>query len=530
MDVHLLIKGAEILDGSGAPSAPGEVAIAGDRIVAVGSVEGARAKRVVSGAGLAVAPGFVDIHSHSDYHFFLAPQVESQVMQGVTCEIIGNCGYAAAPIWGPWLEDRASEYRRIHGLDLDWTTVAGYEQRLKRVGVSVNYAVLMGHGTLRGSAMGGANRPAKPEELSAMTEAARRGIREGAVGLSTGLVYAPGCFADPEEVATIARAVREEGGILTSHMRSEGDGLLEAIEEIIGIAETAQIPLQISHLKTMHPRNWGKKARMFELIESAQARGVDVTCDRYPYTAANTGLAQVMPRWALEGTKDEQVARLADPATRGRIRQEILQEASGPERWDTIMISECTLEKNQRYNGLRVSQAAALAGAEPVDFVLDLLREERNNVDAIYFSMSEDNLWDILRKPYVMIGSDAGCRDHYGPLSRGRPHPRGFGTFARVLGHYARDEKLFDLPTAVRRMTWDPCRRLGLKDRGLLRPGFAADVVLFDPARIRDTATYEDPIRYPEGVEMVLVNGVVTVEKGQHIGARAGRMVRKVQA
>jgi N-acyl-D-amino-acid deacylase len=484
---------------------------------------------VVNAAGHAVAPGFVDIHSHSDYHYFLAPQVESQVMQGVTCEVIGNCGYAAAPIWGSWLEDRAREYKRIHGLDLDWTTVAGYEERLRQVGVSVNYAVLMGHGTIRGSAMGGANRPASPEELSAMAEAARRGMREGAVGLSTGLVYAPGCFAGADEVVAVARAVREEGGVLTSHMRSEGDGLLEAIQEIIGIAEAAAIPLQISHLKTMHPRNWGKRDRMFELIESAQRRGVEVTCDRYPYTAANTGLAQVMPRWALEGSKDEQVTRLADPATRARIRLEILQETPGPERWDTIMISECTLPQHQRYNGLRVSQAAALTAADPVEFVLDLLREERNNVDAIYFSMSEENLRDILRRPYVMIGSDAGCRDHYGPLSKGRPHPRGFGTFPRVLGHYVREERLFDLPTAVRKMTWDPCRRLGLKDRGLLRPGYAADLVLFDPVRIKDTATYEDPIRYPEGVEMVLVNGVVTVEKGQHTGARAGRMMRRTE-
>jgi len=530
MNVDLLIKGAEIVDGSGAPAAAGDVAIAGDRIVAVGRVEGVRAKRVVNAAGHAVAPGFVDIHSHSDYHYLLSPLAESAVMQGVTCEIIGNCGYAAAPIWGPWLEDRAREYKRIHGLDLDWTTVAGYEARLKAIGVSVNYGVLMGHGTLRGSAMGGADRPAKPEELSAIVEAARRGMREGAVGLSTGLVYAPGCFADRDEVAAIARAVREEGGVLTSHMRSEGDGLLEAIEEIIGIAETAQIPLQISHLKTMHPRNWGKKARMFELIEGARARGVDVMCDRYPYTAANTGLAQVMPRWALEGSKDEQAARLANPATRARIREAILQETPRPERWDTIMISEVTLEKNRRYEGMRVGQAARLAGKEPVEFLLDMLHEERNNVDAIYFAMAEDNLREILRKPYMMIGSDAGCRDHYGPLSKGRPHPRGFGTFPRVLGHYARDERLFDLPTAVRRMTWDPCRRLGLEDRGLLRPGFAADVVLFDPARIADRATYEDPIRYPEGIHMVVVNGVVTVEDGQHNGARTGRMVRKPQA
>jgi N-acyl-D-aspartate/D-glutamate deacylase len=253
---------------------------------------------------------------------------------------------------------------------------------------------------------------------------------------------------------------------------------------------------------------------------------MDVTADRYPYTASNTGLQAALPLWAIEGNTAEQTARLADPAARARIHQEI-GEGPGARDWSQVMISEVTREEHRRYQGLRVDAAARVAGQEPVEFVLDLLYAEKIQVDAIYFVMSEDNLRSILRKPYVMIGSDSGCRAHYGPLSTGRPHPRTFGSFVRVLGRYVRDERLFDLSTAVRKMTSDPCRRLGLADRGWLRPGYNADIVLFDPDRVRDTATYEEPIRYPEGVHTVLVNGVVTVEAGQHTGARAGKVVQR---
>jgi N-acyl-D-aspartate/D-glutamate deacylase len=301
---------------------------------------------------------------------------------------------------------------------------------------------------------------------------------------------------------------------------------LEAVSEVIAAAEDAQTPLQLSHLKTYGERNWGKLPQVFELIESARRRGVDVTADRYPYTAANTDLQAALPLWAIEGSKPEQTERLADPAARARIREEI---GEGPRArdWSQVMISEVTREDHRRYQGLRVDAAARLAGKEPLDFVLDLLHAEKTQVTAIYFVMNEDNLRTILKKPYVMIGSDSGCRAHYGPLSTGRPHPRTFGSFVRVLGHYARDEQLFDLSIAIRKMSADPCRRLGVTDRGWLRRGYKADVVLFDPDHVRDTASYEEPIRYPEGIHTVVVNGVVTVEAGQHTGARAGQIVKR---
>ncbi|MDE2485162.1 MAG: amidohydrolase family protein, partial [candidate division NC10 bacterium] len=309
-------------------------------------------------------------------------------------------------------------------------------------------------------------------------------------------------------------------------MRSEGDGLLEAIEEIVGIAEHAHISLQISHLKTSGERNWPKLAEAFRLIEDAQARGLDVSCDRYPYTASNTGLQAVLPDWALEGGQRERVERLRNPALCVRIAQEMTTHYP-PDYWSRLMISEVTQAAHRRYEGLRISEAAKLADREPIDFILELLLAERMQVDTIFFTMCEDNLRAILQKPYAMIGSDSGCRSHEGPLSHGRPHPRTFGTFPRVLGHLVRESRVLDLPTAIRKMTWDPCRKLGLPDRGRLQPGCVADLVLFDPATVADLATYDAPIRYPVGIHHVFVNGVPVVEAGEHTGAKPGRVVRK---
>jgi len=528
--IDILIRGAQVFDGGGTPPLEADISIEGDRIVAVGRDPLSQtARRVIDARGLAAAPGFVDIHGHSDYHLLITGTAESAVFQGVTCEIGGNCGHAAAPIWGPWWEDRAKTYRELYGLDHGWHDVRSYFHRLLDPGISMNFGLLIGHNTLRGSVMGGADRAATSEELQAMVAALERGMDDGALGLSTGLIYSPACFSPPEELATLTAVAARKGGILTTHIRSEGDELLEAIREVIAAAAVGGTPLQISHLKTSEDRNWGKLPQVFDLIESAQRRGVDVTADRYPYTASNTELQAVLPKWAIEGSKAAQTARLVDPNVRARIRREI-GEGVKAQDWSQVMISEVARDEDRRYQGLRVDAAARVAGQEPLDFVLELLHRGETRVDAIYFTMNEANLREILRKPYVMIGSDSGCRAHYGPLSIGRPHPRTFGTFARVLGHYAREVGLFDLAIAIRKMTSEPCRRVGLRDRGWLRPGYAADVVLFDPDRIRDTATYEEPIRYPVGVHTVLVNGVPTVEAGEHTGARAGKIVRRTAA
>ena len=523
----LVIRGADLIDGTGMPARRADLAVAGDRIAEIGRIAPSMGHRVIEATGLTLTPGFVDIHSHSDYHLLLQPTADSAVRQGVTLEIGGNCGYAAAPIWGPWLEERAALYRNLYGLDHTWQGVADYCRRLETVGISENFGLLIGHNTLRGSAMGGVNRAPSADELGAMIDGARQGMAEGALGISTGLLYAPACFSRPDELTAIAAAVKDAGGILTSHMRSEGDGLLEAIDEIIGVAEQARIPLQISHLKTSGERNWSKLPEAIRRIEEAQARGLDVSCDRYPYTASNTGLQAVLPDWALEGGQQARVDRLCDPGARARMTQDLTARYPA-DYWSRLMISEVTRDEHRRYEGLRVSDAAKLVDTEPVDFVLALLLAERMQVDAIFFTMCEDNLNAILQKPYAMIGSDSGCRSHEGPLSHGRPHPRTFGTFQRVLGRFVRESRLLDLPTAIRKMTWDPCRKLGVSDRGHLQRGCVADLVLFDSATVSDRATYEVPIQYPIGIHYVFVNGIAVIEAGEHTGARPGRVVRRV--
>ncbi len=517
----LIIAGASIVDGSGSPLLGGDIAIHGDRIAAVGKIPEAQGRRVIRAQGLIACPGFVDVHSHSDYFLLLNPRAESAVRQGVTTEIGGNCGYSAAPIWGAWGEERAETYREVYGLDTRWHGVQEYFARVAAEGPSINFGLLLGHNTIRGSVMGGAARPPDGMEMAAMLQAVRQGMQEGALGLSTGLIYAPACFASAEELVALARVAREEGGLLACHMRSEGDELLEAIREILDVAHRAQVPLQISHLKTSGERNWGKLRGALGLIEEARSRGQDVCADRYPYTASNTGLQAVLPSWALEGSRVEQVARLRDATLRERLERELVDR-----RWDRVMIAEVTRPENRRYEGLRVHEAAALAGKTPVDFVWDLLGEEEARVDAIFFTMSEENLEQILTRPYVMVASDSGTRAAVGPLGRGRPHPRTFGTFPRVLGMYVREKRLIDLPTAIRKMTFDPCRRFGLTDRGLIAPGTHADLVLFDPEGVRDRATYEEPLQYPDGIRYVLVNGAITVEEGEHTGARGGRVLK----
>jgi N-acyl-D-amino-acid deacylase len=520
----LVISGAEIVDGSGSPPFSADIGLCGDRIAAVGEIPESGGRRLIRANGLLACPGFVDVHSHSDYFLLLNPRAESAVRQGVTTEIGGNCGYAAAPIWGAWGEERAQTYRELYGLDTRWQGVHEYFERLAAAGPSINFGLLLGHNTIRGSVMGGVARPPDAAEMAAMRQAVRRGMQEGALGLSTGLIYAPACFASSEELVQLARAAREEGGVLTCHMRSEGDELLEAIREILDVAQSAEIPLQISHLKTSGERNWDKLPEALGLIEGARSQGQDVTADRYPYTASNTGLQAVLPSWALEGSRVEQVARWRDGAVRKRLERELVDR-----RWDRVMIAEVTRAGNKRYEGLRVHEAAALAGNAPVEFVCDLLVEEEGRVDAIFFTMSEQNLEQILARPYVMVGSDSGTRAAFGPLSGGRPHPRTFGTFPRILGMYVRERRLLDLPTAIKKMTWDPCRRFGLTGRGLIAPGTHADLVLLDPDTVADRASYEAPFQYPIGIRYVIVNGAITVEEGEHTGARAGRVVSRAK-
>ncbi|HKZ46025.1 MAG TPA: D-aminoacylase [Thermodesulfobacteriota bacterium] len=519
----IIIKNATIIDGSGKEGFTADIAISKNRITKIGKIEES-GRQVIDAKNLIVSPGFVDCHSHSDYYLIINPLAESKVRQGVTTEIGGNCGYSAAPLSGEALEERKNAYQKAYNLEHDWKDVKGYYNRLEAQGVSLNFALLIGHNTIRSSVIGGGSREATGKEMAQMKEMIQQAMKEGAIGISTGLAYGPACFAKKEELVELCKEVQKSNGIFTVHMRSEGKGLLEAIKESIYIAKEAEMPLQISHLKTYGEENWYKLDSAFELIEKARAEGLDATCDRYPYTAANTGLHNVLPNWVLDGGIKRELERLKDNAEREKIRKELQQAKK--DMWDKIMISEVITEKNKIYEGKRVSEAAGIAKKEPIEFVFDILVEDEIAVDAIFFKMSEENLKRVLIKPYVMIGSDSGARADYGALGRGRSHPRTFGTFPRVLGRYVREEKILDLPSAIKKMTSEPCKKFNIKERGLIKEGYFADIVIFNPDTIADTATYENPHKYPTGVEYVMVNGKVTVEKGKHLGAKAGRVIR----
>ncbi|MBI3813502.1 MAG: amidohydrolase family protein [Nitrospinae bacterium] len=410
----------------------------------------------------------------------------------------------------------------------------GYIERLESVrqahdtvgGISLNYCQLAGHNTIRASVAGVVDRTPSPQEIKKMEKIIEDALNDGAVGMSVGFAYTPSCFAKKEEVSNLCKIVSKMGGIFTTHIRNEGRNLIESIEEVIAIAKVSGVRLQISHLKTSGKENWGKLNRAFELIESAVDEGIDIACDRYPYTAGNTGLQAVLPDWVFDGGKEKAIERLKNNKIREDIRSELLKRYTSND-WDSVMISQVVTDKNKEAEGKTVKKGAELFKKDMLNFIFDILIEENMEVDAIFFSMNEDNMKRILKKDYVMIGSDSGARSKDGALGAGLPHPRTFGTFPRVLGKYCRDEKLFDLPTAIYKMTSFPCQRIGIKDRGLIKEGYFADLVIFNPDTISDTATYESSKSYPVGIEYVIVNGRITVKNGGHTGAKAGRVLRR---
>ena len=531
----LIIKNIKIYDGSGGEPFISDVGIKGDKIEKIGSImdgiasplikSEARNDKLINGEGLCLSPGFVDIHSHSDYYLLIDPLAQSKVRQGVTTEVGGNCGYSASPIFGSPLLERGKSYKEQFGLDLNWTDIKGYSEKIEENGISLNYCQLIGHNTVRASVAGVVDREPSPDEMKKMERIIEEAMDDGAVGMSVGFAYTPSCFAKKEEVANLCKIVAKRGGIFTTHIRSEGRTLIESIEEVIDIARVSGVRLQISHLKTFGEENWGKLDEVFKLIESAINEGIDIVCDRYPYTAANTGLQAVLPDWVFDGGKEKAIERLKDYKTRDKIKTELLKKYPSNSYWDSVMISQGVTAKNKETEGKSVKKGAEIFKKDVIDFLFDILIEENLEVDAIYFSMSEDNMKRILKKDYVMIGSDSGARSTDGLLGLGLPHPRTFGTFPRVLGKYCRDEKLFDLPTAIYKMTSYPCKRIGIKDRGLIKEGYFADLVIFNPDTISDTATYESPKNYPKGIEYVIINGKITVNNGNHTGAKAGRIL-----
>jgi N-acyl-D-amino-acid deacylase len=523
----LVIRGATIVDGTGGSPWVGDIGVVGDTLRAVGVIDSGRAETVVDAPGLHVAPGFIDIHTHSDSSILRYPMAESRVLQGVTTEVTGNCGGSAAPRPaaepGSAMEASAEEY----GVDARWTDFASYANVLDSMGISVNHAMLLGQGTLRGNVAGAANRPLSKDELGRVMRTLEEGLDQGAFGLSTGLEYVPGRFTPTEELLTMARAVARRGALYASHVRNEESTLLEAVDETIQIGRISGARVEISHLKAAGMPNWGKQVAALNLIEGARADGVDVLADAYPYAAYSTGISIFLPAWAAEGGREALLGRLADSTDRARIRGQLdTRVAQDPGDYPLIVISSVRAEENRSIIGKNVEEIATGWGLEPVDALLRML-ETDPGMSFIGHGMSQENVERVLAHPLVMIGSDGYSIAPRGEALESKPHPRSYGTFARVLGYYCRERGLFDLPTAVRKMTSMPADQVGLSDRGRLARGMKADLVLFDAKAVKDEATFNDPHRYGSGISRVYVNGEAVVVDGRHTGARPGEMLRR---
>ncbi len=530
----LLIRGATVHDGTGASGRRTDVAVARGRIAAIGPDAGrARAARAIDADGLVLAPGFIDLHSHADFTLPSYPDALNSLAQGVTSEVIGNCGYTPAPV-SPDPDKAAAHRRNTHGLgpDLDWSwrTYAEYLDRLETARPAVNAIPLVGFGAVRTAVVGPDDRAATPAERAAMAAEVDVALAAGAWGLSTGLVYPPGSFATRDEIIEVARPLRAHGALYASHMRSEASGLLDAIDEAVAVGEAVGVPVQISHLKALGRANHGRAADALARIAAARDRGLAVTADAYPYIAGATFLSQVLPPWVHDGGTDELLARIRKPAVRDRIRHEIATGLPGWSNyvdacggWHGIRIAACLDPANRHLEGGIVSELAARAGEDPLDVVLDALLRDRGATLMIATFMHPDDVDAIVRAPFVAVGSD-----QLGVLSpTTRVHPRAYGTFARLLGPWVRERGLMDLATAVHKATGQAAAILGLTDRGTIAPGRVADLVLFDPATLTDQATDGQPTRLASGVQLVLLGGRPAIDGGTVVDARLGRVLRR---
>jgi N-acyl-D-amino-acid deacylase len=526
----VLIRNGRLYDGGGGPPRETSIALRGDRIAALGTLENAAADLTIDARGLAVAPGFINMLSWADEPLLVDGRSLSDIRQGVTLEVFGE-----GSSMGPLNERMKTEQLAGQGdlkYPIDWTTLGEYLSGLERKGTSTNIASFVGATTVRIHEVGYADRAPTPDELERMKELVRQGMREGALGVGSSLIYAPAFYAKTPELIELARAAGEFGGMYISHMRSEGARLLEAIDELIEIARQAKVPAEIYHFKAAGRPNWGKTDAAIARIEAARKEGLRITADVYTYPAGATGLNATMPPWVQEGGFEAWVARLKNPA----IRTRVLREMTTPtDQWENffvgagpegILLSGFKSDALKPLTGKRLSEVAKMRGKSPEETAVDLVIEDGSRVEAVYFLMSEDNLRKKLRLPWVSFASDAGSLAAEGPFLRSNPHPRAYGNFARWLGRYVRDEKLVPLEEGIRRLTSLPAENLGIKARGRIAEGFYGDLVIFDPAAIADHATFEQPHQYATGVVHVFVNGAQVLKDGEHTGRTPGRVVR----
>jgi len=517
-NADIVIRNGLVFDGLGTPGRPLDVVIANGRLVSLARKATDRGAVEIDAHGLAVAPGFIDIHSHGDGSLWDDPRAESLVRQGITTIVVGQDGSSRAP--------RATGEGREDDARHQFATFAELWSALDKLRPAVNVASMVGLGTVRDVVVGGDDRPATAQELARMEQYVRAAIADGACGASTGLEYTPGAFAPRDELIALCKPLAAKKLLYATHMRNEDDRLIEAIDEAIAVARGAGCPLQISHLKTQGPRNWSKLDAAFARVAAARAAGCDAAFDRYPYIAYQTGLTNLFPVWSRDGSTAAFLGRLTDPSTADKIKQETLAKIELLGGWDNVMIANVADASDRPAEGARLGSYAKSQNMDPYAMAMALLQRSRGNVGMVGFAMSEENLDRILAHPQGMVCSDGGAFAVDGPSHRGHPHPRGLGTFPRVLGRYVRERKALTLTQAIHKMTAQPASRLHLTDRGRLAPRMAADVVVFDPATVADKATYEDPFQYPVGIATVIVNGVVALRDGERSPDHTGKGLR----
>jgi len=519
----LVIKNGLVIDGIKNETYKADIGIAREHIKQIGNLQNATGKTVIDATGRVVSPGFIDIHTHTDIEILINPKAESKIRQGVTTELGGNCGSSPFPLKYslPDYEKRLAEESNI---PINWTDLKGFHAAIESKGAALNHATLIGQGTVRGYVMGDNQREPTAEELDQMKALVAEGMEQGAFGLSTGLEYTPGGFAGTDEVITLCKIAANYGGFYATHIRSEDKTVLEAVGEAIHIAETADLPLEIAHFKAVGKTNWWKLPLMIDLVERAAERGLNITADRYPYIAYSTGLTILFPQWALEGGLQQLIKRLRDDKSRQSMKAETLRKVRGY-GWEKIVISNVHKKHNQWLIGKSIEEAAAANRVDPYEFMCDLIIDDESNVSHIGFGMNEKTTEIVLRHPLVMLGSDGSSLAPYGPLGKGKPHPRNYGAFPRFLGHYVRERKLLTLPKAIKKVTSKPAAKMGLSDRGTLKEGNFADIVVFDPKTIADKATFLEPHQYPAGIDYVIVNGTTVIDHGRHTEKLPGKVL-----
>jgi N-acyl-D-amino-acid deacylase len=529
MNQDILIRGGTVIDGSGRPGEVGDIAVRDGRIAALGRSLPAGSARTIDAEGLAVAPGFIDIKTHSDFTLPINPKAESKVRQGVTTEIIGHCGFSVAPVV-PGKAQLLADYLSGGAPWLPFREMRFPEYLDSFPAVAVNTGMLVGHNTLRLMAMGLEDRAPRPAELDEMIALLEEGLAAGALGLSSGLFTPPGSFAQPSEMLAFGAVLKRHRAAYFTHIRDESNKVLDAIEEAIAFARTCGVHVEIVHLKCSGVDNWGKAPQILAMIEAARAQGCDVDCDAYPYAAGANPLKNLLPPWVQVGGLGAMLARLALPETRARIRAEI--DRDGLNNWGRIRSWECVQISVSphlpQHAGETIARLAIARGRDPIDVVCDYLIEDNGATRVLITSIAEEDIRDIVRSPSALVGSDGNCVADYGVVSQGMPHPRFYGTFPRIIGQYVHEQQLLPLEEAVRKMTGATARALRLRDRGLLKEGYRADIAIFDPADFKDRATYAAPHRYPTGARTtVLVNGVIVVDNARHTGATPGMVMRR---